>query len=381
MGTYHQMGHHSQNLLSDPQLATYSGAILSPVNYRQDDVIGQIQRSRAQQAFETVFDPQLYYPTTQRGVLREWTYFPADVDTADITSSAWWNQIVDQIAITCDQINPTTVCSPAVVPRTFTNDYFSLLVDVADKMCTRLGRSDTRPIQTALVGFDDLTTPDRPLEISSILSASPCDRMYLVLSGTTDPRRELAEVESIKGAMRLIAALSGAGIDVIVGFCSSDIILWKTAGAASCATGKFFNLRRFASSRFEEPSQGGGQLPYWFEESLLAFLRESDLIRVRQRGLVSGPSLGNPFGQCILQQLSTQPGAAWVRLGWRQFMYWFADFESRFENGSVDARTLLSNSESKWRELEDADVLMEEVRNDGVWLRSWRRALAEFATT
>ena len=381
MGTYHQMGHHSENLLSDPELARYRGAILSPVNYRQDAVINQVQWSRAQRAFETVFDPQLYYPKTQRGVLRNWTYFPADVDTADPTSPAWWNRIVAQIAITCDQINPTAVCSPATVPQAFTNDYFSMLVDVADNMCARLSGSDTRPIQTALVGFDDLTTPDRPLEISSILSASPCDRMYLVFSGSTDPRRELAEVESIKGAMRLIAALNSAEIDVIVGFCSSDIVLWKIAGAESCATGKFFNLRRFTSSRFDEPSQGGGQLPYWFEESLLAFLRESDLIRVHQHGSLSGASLGNPFGQRILQQFSTQPSAAWVALGWRQFMYWFADFESRFENSGIDARTLLSDTESKWRQLEDADVLMEEVRNDGAWLRTWRRALAEFAAS
>lgn len=380
MGTYHQMGHHSENLLGAPELAGYRGAILSPVNYRQDKVIAQVQNTRTHPAFETVFDPQLYYPKTRRGVLREWTYFPADVDTADPWSPAWWAQIVDRIATTCDQIRPTAVCSPAVVPRVFTNEYFSLLVDVADRLCRRLDGSDIRPIQTAIVGLDALTTPHRALEISSILSASPCNQMYLVFSGTTDPRRELAEVESIKGAMRLIASLSNAEIDVIVGFCSSDVVLWKAAGASSCATGKFFNLRRFTSSRFEEPSQGAGQLSYWFEESLLAFLRESDLVRIQDRDLLSGASLSNPFGHSILEQFSSQPGSAWVAKGWRQFMYWFGDFESRSDRGKVDVRTLLSNAEDRWRELEDADVLMEELRNDGAWLRPWRRALAEFPT-
>lgn len=381
MGAYHQMGHHSQNLLSDPELANYRGAILSPVNYREADVIGQIQTSRAYQEFETVFDPQLYYPSSQRGVLREWAYFPSDVDTADLNSSAWWGRIIDRIATTCEQIEPSAVCSPAVVPRVFNSDYFARLVDVAGSLCTRLSGSDISPIQTALVGFDDLTAPDRALEIGSILSASPCDRMYLVFSGTTHPRRELAEVESIKGAMQLIAALSGSEIDVIVGFCSSDIVLWKAAGASSCATGKFFNLRRFTSSRFEEPSQGGGQLPYWFEESLLAFLRESDLVRIKNRGLLSSASQENPFGERILEQLSSQAGTAWVGLGWRQFMYWFLDFEKRFDRGRVNVQTLLSNSENEWRTLDDAVVLMEERQNDGTWLRAWRRALAEFATS
>ena len=380
MGAYHQMGHHSQNLLSEPGLAGYRGAILSPVNYRQDDVVSQIRRSRAHQRFETIFDPQLYYPRTQRGVLREWTYFPIDVDTADFTSSAWWNRIVNRIATTCNEIRPTAVCSPAVVTKAFGKDYFSMLVDIARSLCRKLDGSGIRPIQTAVVGLDDLTAPDRSYEISSILSASPCDQVYLVFVGNTDPRRELAEVESIKGAMRLVGALRGAQIDVIVGFCSSDVVLWKAAGASSCATGKFFNLRRFTSSRFEEPPQGGGQLPYWFEESLLAFLRESDLDRIQKRGLLSGASQSNPFGQRILRRIRSRPRPAWVGLGWRQFMYWFQDFERRFDRGNIDTRTLLFHTENRWRQLEDADVLMEEQRNDGGWLRPWRRALAEFKT-
>ena len=77
MGTYHQMGHDAENLLGVPELASYRGAILSPVNYCQNKVIAQIQKGRAHQAFETIFDPQLYYPKTQRRVLREWPYFPA----------------------------------------------------------------------------------------------------------------------------------------------------------------------------------------------------------------------------------------------------------------------------------------------------------------
>jgi hypothetical protein len=56
------------------------------------------------------------------------------------------------------------------------------------------------------------------------------------------------------------------------------MILWKAAGATNCATGKFFNLRRFTISRFEEPdSSGGGQLGYWFEKALLGIPSEFGL--------------------------------------------------------------------------------------------------------
>lgn len=64
--------------------------------------------------------------------------------------------------------------------------------------------------------------------------------------------------------------------------------------ATSCATGKFFNLRRFTKSRFEEPAGGGGQLPYWVEESLFAYLRETDVLRVRDEGLIADASRRKP---------------------------------------------------------------------------------------
>lgn len=279
----------------------------------------------------------------------------------------------------CAEVGPSAICSPAVVPNVFSDAYFSNLVEVGRQLQTKLRGVEVQTVQTAIVGLSDLSSRGRALAIASILSATPCDRLYLIFVGNTEPRRELAEPEEIKGAMRLIAALAGAGLDVVVGFCSSDMVLWKAAGATSCATGKFFNLRRFTRSRFEEPSQGGGQLSYFFEESLLAFLRESDLIRISEQQMVSAASHANPLGQRIVAQIGNSPGTPWVGLGWRQFMHWFADMEQRIALRQVDVRALLRQAEENWRTLEDADVLMEEPRNDGSWLRPWRRALAEYA--
>ena len=86
MSVYHQMGHDSENLLWTKELAQYRGAILSPVNYGEAKVAAQVEWARGQGNFETVFDPQLYVPSSENGCLREWSYFPDDVDTADLAS-------------------------------------------------------------------------------------------------------------------------------------------------------------------------------------------------------------------------------------------------------------------------------------------------------
>jgi hypothetical protein len=244
-------------------------------------------------------------------------------------------------------------------------------------MAEKLDGSGVKSLMTGVVGLADLTMAGRPLAVASILSRAPTDEVFLVLVGHTEPRRELADPEELKGAMRLIRALEKADMRVTVGFTSSDMVLWKHAGATACASGKYFNIRRFTRNRFEEPAGGGGQLPYWFEESLMAFLRESDLLRVRDAQLLSDASLRNPFGREILDLLANAPGTAWLGKSWRQYLWWFADAEHRIGSGALDVPQLLKQAENTWQNIEDR-ILMEEVTNNGAWIRSWRRAVIEF---
>lgn len=157
------------------------------------------------------------------------------------------------------------------------------------------------------------------------------------------------------------------------------MILWKAADATNCATGKFFNLRRFTISRFDEPGgKGGGQLEYWFEEALLAFLRQSDLLRVKAQDLLSEASMRNPFSQTILESIPTQ--TRWVAVGWRHFLHWFADAEFRLSTGVVSAEELVATADNTWAAIETTKprIYMEERPNNGDWVRQWRRALEEF---
>jgi len=184
--------------------------------------------------------------------------------------------------------------------------------------------------------------------------------------------------------MQLINAFERNSVKVLVGFCSSEVLLWRAAGASACASGKFFNLRRFTRQRFEEASaEGGGQLPYWFEENLLAFLRQNDLTRVLRHGLLSPASLNNPFGQEILsnldesQKTTTKP-KPWLKTSWRQFLYWFADVEGRLARGEVTAEDLLNTADANWSKLDKVKALMLERENNGSWIRSWLNALHEY---
>jgi hypothetical protein len=375
MPAYHQMGHDSRNLLGE--VSGFQGAIISPVNEIEADVKAMIH-AHGSDAFEFIFDPQLYFPRrVDRGQLATWGYFPKDFDTADMSSETWWARSLDAIAMAAAAVGARAVCSPALIAAsTFTNEYYEAMRGLADRLFERSTERGLRVLETVIARIDDLAAPNRALEIASVVSNTRAAGIYLVLLSEVRPRDELRDVDPLKGAMRLIQLLEASGLPVLVGCSASDVLLWKAAGATSCATGKFANLRRFTPGRFNEQEEGGRLVAYWFEEALLSFLRASDIPRIKAHDLATTTT--NPFGSLILSQLASDPSKAWVGLGWRQYMHWFADVEKRLASGSASARALIRSAEQNWQTLENNDVFMEERTNDGVWLRSWLRAVVEF---
>lgn len=380
MGSYHQMGHHSINLLKLIPADEFDGVILSPLNYKFNELSDLIKKWDGPSKFEFIFDPQLYNAKLARESLKIWKYYPSDFETADPSSKSWWSRIIEDLAKVVIELGCDGVCSPVIQPRTGSDSYYDLCVWIADELSQRL--PDQRTYLTTYVKITEMGEAGKANKIGSILSRTSLDHIYLVIESDQEPRRELNDLDGIKGIMKLINLLSESGLEVTVSHASSDVILWKAAGAESCCTGKFFNLRRFTRGRFEDPgSGGGGQLPYWFEESLIAFLRETDIIRVNDARLLNTGCSKNKFSNKIIFNVikpDTQT-TAWLGDSWLHYLTAFSCLEGKVSRNDVElAKELTRTAERNWQELEDKDILMEEARNNGQWLRVWRRALIEF---
>lgn len=382
MAAYLQMGNDTENLIGETDLGEYRGIVLSPVNRHSPEIAQDIIGFRQKGDFDIVFDPQLYVPNSNRGCLPQQTYFPSDLDTADLSSEGWWASLVTKLAACIEPLGVNAVASPAVLPRAWSDDYYARCVDASRKLSEALP-SGISAYTTVMVDYNQIAEKDAPLRIASIVSEAESAGYYLVIVSNVEPRREFNGEPELAGIMQLIQQLEGTERPVLVSHCSSDMLLYKAAGASHCATGKFFNLRRFTRSRYEDPSSGGGQLAYWFEHSLLAFLRAADLRRLQENGLgglVGTGASSNYWSQRINEQFSAEPGRAWVALGWRQYLSWFGKTESVLAaQDPVDlVQGWLKSAEENWLALEDRNVLLDEPRNNGGWIRPWRQALNRF---
>lgn len=384
MASYLQMGHDTQNLVGAEGLDSFSGIILSPLNRKNNVLKQDILKFKKISDYDIVFDPQLYYPHTEKENILTHPYFPQDFESADYSNQNWWAKIHNAIHQYCDELEVTSIIAPTIDPKSLDDQYYDFNVLNVNEFYEKRSSKNISIWAPLIISLNDLSQQDKIPRLASISSQFIADKIYLIVKADVEPRREISDSTLTTLLVKFIHELAELGKEITIAFSSSDMILYKVAGASHCATSKFFNLRRFTPSRYDENTGGGGQLPYFFTESLLAFLRGPDLLRIMERGkaeLLTSTLAANIWNDRIFEKVSDLEEIPWLGDSWRQYLSWFSNTEKLIANGDPDkiADEMLKIAERNWIALEDDKVFFDEPRNDGSWIRKWRIALSEIS--
>ena len=380
MAAYLQLGHDSWNLVDDPETGDFAGIVLSPVNDGPAAVRDRLTRlGDARLGLEVILDPQLYNPAADRGSLNEWSYYPADFETADRSDARWWAARGREVVADAVALGIEAVCSPAHMARSYDDLYYRFIVEIADETRAEASRAGLDTLLTAIVPLRDLAQPNRAFEIASILSGSECDRIYLTfLCEDIQQREPMRDGSGLATAVHLLRLLSRQ-MRVHVAFCSHDLVVWKCAGATDVSTGKFMNLRRLSPSRWQEDETNGRIVSYWNEGALLTLLRDQDVLRLDRARWYDGEAFGdNEAAARIAQILRSSSGEPWLAHSWRQYLRWVSTVEERWRNPTA-AEDFLEASDRKWGDIERARIQFTDRFNDGVHVRTWLNAVREGA--
>lgn len=380
MAAYLQMGHDSWNLLNDDSLSNFGGVILSPVNDDPEKIIGRLAAlGDRKNHLDVVFDPQLYNPSSDRGQLSSWSYFPSDFETALRGDLTWWSATAAKVVQAATVVDADVVCSPAFQPKTFTDDYYRLVVSIAD--ATKLIATDAgiETQITAIVPMSELSNPIKASTIASILSSSDCDRVYLMFLDDTPAKEQYKDSEALPTAIHLVRILSEA-MRVQVAFCSHDAAIWKFAGAQDLTSGKFMNLRRYSPKRWsEDDTKGGTQISYWNEGSMLTLIREADVLMLDRDGFFENYDFSsNSASSEIIEILRSKSGKPWQALSWRQYLRWLSNTDAELNSPEI-VLSQLEFADKKWDIFSRKRLLFTDRFNDGSWVRTWLNACNEAA--
>lgn len=379
MSAYLQLGHESWSLLEEPDIDAFAGLVLSPVNDGPayvEDRLGRLGDQRAQ--LEVILDPQMYNPSADKGCLNEWPYYSAEFETADHSDAGWWTQRGREIVDQGSRLGVNAICSPALFPRVFSDDYYSLMVEVGDATRAYAASNGVDTLLTAIVSLRDLSNPARAFELASLLSRSDCDRLYLTfLNDDVAQREPLRDNSGMPTAVHLVRLLSSQ-MRVHVAFVAHDLVLWKYAGASDVSSGKWQNVRRFSPGRWRDEDPGGRQVPYWNESTLLTLMREPDAARLDREGWFAGRSFAdNPAEERILEILRSGVATPWLKLSWLQYLRWVRNVEAAWDRNPAAAEAALESADAMWGDVQAKRILFQERFNTGDHVRAWLSALRE----
>lgn len=376
-----QMGHDTQNLVGEIGLESFNAIVLSPLNRDKSSLMKDIDDFRGKSNKEIIFNPQLYYPHTVKSKIQTHPYFPNDFDSADYSNVNWWKSVHQDIHNYIETLRINKVIAPTIDPKVLSESYYSFNIKNTNNFVEERKENIESIWAVLIVNVNELMEENKIPWLVSLSTQFNTEGIYLVLKIDLEPRREISDSLILTNILKFIKEISTIGKEITLSFASSDMLLYKAAGIHNCGTSKFFNLRRFTPSRYNDNSGGRGQLPYLFCPSLMAFIRETDILRLIDKGYDELLEIGNEdnhWYKKIIEIIRNHKGDAWLGNSWRQYLSWFAPRENQI-NSLDSVSNILIDAEKNWQFLEKNNFLMEEPRNNGEWIRPWRIALSELS--
>lgn len=261
MKVYHQTGfRHNWNIESFQQKVG-DGLIYSPINIDSDKLL-KLDNSLKETGF---LDPQLYLLNEAKGTLDTYPYFPGnikpDYSTPDLDNS---NQILSQLCIDYQLSNnfkylviPTRyyVDNPTTY-FTQTSDYF--VYPFLDYI--RANKIHKKLLQSVIIKSIMLSDEEKLNEALNWITGQNVDGVYLIFEDNTTGK-QIKDFDFLLNAIKFIQILKMNGMEVHLGYCYTEAILYSIAMPDSVSIGSYENLRSFGIKRFKDQENGPMRAP------------------------------------------------------------------------------------------------------------------------
>jgi hypothetical protein len=286
MRVYHQCGHNYvwniQSLIDDE---VGNGLIVSPVNIEKDKIAKRISEEIRAASW---FDPQFYLPYDSKGKLETYPFFPANyLDGFDTEA---YEDVAHQVASECLKFQDSMGFGYLVIPTRYRKELpENHLEQLQDLFVTpfleeyqRVGSVKpllltviVRPIQIA-----DGSARDEIL--SWITGFQEISGVYLIFDNEFQSK-QIQDPAYLANAMSFIHILRENDMEVHVGYCGLEGLLYSIADVTSVSVGAYENLRRFDIQRLqtEDREQRRPPTPRIYSGRLLQWISENSMPPIR----------------------------------------------------------------------------------------------------
>ena len=221
--------------------------ILSPRDLTDDQLVRLGSDLVGIPGGEVILDPQFYLPHSDHEKLCNHEFWPADYST----SLFWQGPPLSRLLNDLKQLNTDTGCSRFLLPGLFatTIDADWLETERAVLEEARAAASNTSLICTIAISADAARDADQIsllIEHAESWNASA----YYVVCEHPDGQYLVDDPNWIANVLDLCAGLRLIGAQVILGYCTHQMLLAVAAKVTAIASGTWMNVRSFPPEKF-----------------------------------------------------------------------------------------------------------------------------------
>jgi hypothetical protein len=384
MKVYHQTGHNLKWNIDSYYEGVGSGLIFSPINIDADKLLKDTEPELKKVSF---LDPQLYLLNQAKGTLETYPYFPgnlkSDFSTPDLDND---NLILAELCINYqiendfeylviptkyNAENPTNYLSQCT-------DYFVLpFCDFAKQRQT-----NKKILLSVIVKGIMLIDEDKRNEVLNwITGHQHVDGVYLIFENNFTTK-QIKDFDYLLNALRFIKVLKDNQMDVHIGYCNTEALLYSIAMPDSVTIGSYENLRSFGIRRFQEAENGPMRSPN-------ARLYSSKLLQWVDYGYIQPmktlvDNYSEYFDESVYNPLTNfEPDYNWQFKKTEPYKHYFYVFDKQIKELQVNQtdrivglKSTIKNAIRLFNELEN-NVLLDE-NSDGSHLPTWFNVINAF---
>jgi hypothetical protein len=221
--------------------------ILSPRDLSAEQMVN-LSRDVRGRGGHTLIDPQLYVPDSDHTRLTAHSFWPRVPDYWQ--DPAELNRVIRELVRLNTDLQAPLYIAPAPLASAITNDALQA-IDASVGELRRCAVPRQRILATVALTSDAVRNEDRAEELSDAIESWDAGGIYLIAEHpgseylVTDPIW-LARILDIVAGARL------AGKQVVVGYCTHQMLIAAAAGANVIASGTWMNVRSFPPGKFAE---------------------------------------------------------------------------------------------------------------------------------
>jgi hypothetical protein len=251
---FHQCGHNSKwNIDSLEEDGCGDGLILSPVHQKLHQIVNLDKTVRSQ----SLFDPQFYLPNSQKNSLKTYPFFPETIGKGTFSTDDF-TLVSYQAAQQCIEFQITNGFSHIVIPTRYFDQMYPDFTDRQDSYTVHpflkalTHRKIKKPIYLTLplTAHMIINKPFRTQILNWVTSFPEISGVYVMAAPLDVTKKQIQSEELMFSYLEFLRQLRKADLEVVVGYCNTEALLFLLVEGCDITFGTFENTRMFSIDKF-----------------------------------------------------------------------------------------------------------------------------------